>query len=459
MKYLLAFFFLVLSSCVLNAQNLCKPTSVFFDLNKSALKPDGKSVVDSLIESVEVSEFILEIYGYTDTSNTDSYNRKLSQNRIDAVLSYLKKKKVVPKEIRTFNEGEDFTSSIQNKNAAFQRRVDLYITPMEGLEVVFKSPEGVIIKKSLASFGDCGVCALRPTIYYQQTTGFVNEKDVNLETYYGGRLKLSGIISFKMDSCLSVSKEEQDNIRMEVKSSGLNWGDQPGNDIRRAIPDKIYWDSVHKVLRLYETFRRRSCEIIGISDEHAPILVLPEESLKGRSFYIFGLSNSVQRLRNDTTLLKNTVTEVVSYFPVGTDWYLFKDKASKIEHWFLNRDSVSPNACLVYTSDYSKVSPKGELFLKVKLDGVEKVGYYNKEFDLLIELEHTSGNRYHGQIYQDGFELCYVRKGRYYLEKNGAEKLNVKTKDGVLKAKIKKKYLLKKNQLKWRNLKKRGLVN
>lgn len=453
MKHLFALFVLLFSSCIIHAQGFCKPTSIFFDLNKSELNPAGKMLIDSLVESVEAPDFILEIYGYTDTSNTDNYNRKLSQNRINAVLGYLKKQQVSPKEIRSFNEGEDFTSSNLNKNAAFQRRVDLYITPMDGSDVVFKSPEGIVVKRNLASFGDCGICALRPEIKYQWAKTEVNQA--------GEKLTMYGMILFDVDTCPSVLKEEQNNLKMDLESYTINWDDRSAlnglaNESRIQTPDRTYWDSVHKVLRLYTVFRRRSCEIDVIDDKRVPKLVLPEESLKGRSFYIYGQPSSVQRLLNDTTLLKSSVSEVVSYFPVGTDWYLFRDKAWKIIHSFLNRDSVSPDICLVTVPDYRVVSPTGEITLKVKLKGIEKIGYYNKEFDLLIEMEHVSAKTYSGQMYRDGFELCYVKKGRYYLERNKAKRLKIKAKNGRSKATLKQSYLLKKNQLKWRLLKDRG---
>ena len=97
MKHLFSILLLFFSLFNLQAQDFCKASSVFFDLNKSELTPQGIKTIDSLVNSMNGSDFILEVYGYTDTSNTDSYNRKLSQSRIDAVLSYLKSKNILPR--------------------------------------------------------------------------------------------------------------------------------------------------------------------------------------------------------------------------------------------------------------------------------------------------------------------------------------------------------------------------
>ena len=463
MKYLFSFLILLFSLSNLQAQDFCKASSVFFDLNRFELKSGGQFTVDSLIKTMNNSDFILEIYGYTDTSNTTEYNRKLSQSRIDVVLSYLKAKNITPKEIRTFNEGEDFNSSKQSKHAAFQRRVDVYLTPMEGNDVTFRSADGVIIKRDLSSFGDCGICALKPKMKYLQTEEAAKANGIDLVTDKGEPLITYGMVLFDIDTCSSLSKEERAKIETCIQMPASRWDPrvelfelvkQPGNDIWRLLKDSLFRDSVEKVVRFCSRSTYINCDVrkknIG--------LILPVDPNSGKSFFTFYSVKPASKLSNDTVPFSSDVERVFSYFEVDKDWYLYQDASQKIRRYFINRDSISPDFATVYVSDYHVASPQGEIELKVKLKNIDKVGYYYPDFDLFLPLERRGGNIWYGTIYQDGFELCYIKKDKYYIEKNKAKKLKVKTKEGISEAKLKQVYLFKKNRLSWRKAKRRELV-
>ncbi|AEA45464.1 OmpA family protein [Fluviicola taffensis] len=462
MNKLIPFVFVLISTFHSNAQDFCKASSVFFDLNKSELKSGGQMMVDSLVKSMNGTDFILEVYGYTDTSNTLDYNRKLSQSRIDAVLAYLKSKQIAPKEIRTFNEGEDFNSSNQSKNAAFQRRVDIYLTPMEGNDVVFKSPDGVIIKRDLSSFGNCGICALKPKMKYLQTESEANANGIDLITEKGERLVTYGMVLFDIDTCSSLSADELKKIETCIQMPAVRWDNrvelfeliaQPGNDNWRLLNDSLCRDSIQKTVRFCT---RAGC--VNLDVRFPPLgLILPEESLLGKSFFTYDRDKKPEKLSNDTLPLPIEVKKVVSYFEVNKEWYLYQDASQKIRKEFTNRDSVSPNFAIIYTSDYNIVPPKGEIELKVKLKDIDKMGYYHPDFDLFLPLERRGLNTWYGTVYQDGFELCYIKNNKYYLEKNKAKKLKIKLKNGHPKAKVKQLYLFKKNKLSWKKAKRREL--
>ncbi|WP_343633345.1 OmpA family protein [Fluviicola sp.] len=463
MKYLFSFLLLSLSLSYLQAQDFCKASSVFFDLNRSELKPAGIITIDSLVKSMNGSEFILEVYGYTDTSNTADYNRKLSQSRIESVLNHLKSTQVVPKEIRTFNEGEDFNSSQQSKHAGFQRRVDIYLTPMEGNDVVFKSSSGVIVKRDLATFGDCGICALKPKIRYLQNEADAKANGIDLFTDREEPLETYGMALFDIDTCSSLSPEERRNMRTCMQMPASKWNrrvelfelvEQPGNDVWRLLNDSWERDSIRETVRFCSRSGRINLDVrkrkIG--------LILPEASTTGKSFFTFLPERPVLKLANDTLDFPSDVHQVISYYAVGRDWHLFLQPAQKIRRLYINRDSLSPNYATIYESDYLVASPKVEIELKVKKKNIDKVGYYHRDFDLFIPLERRGGNSWYGTIYEDGFELCYIKNTRYFIEKNKGKKIRMKQKDGHQYGKIKQFYLLKKNRLSWRNAKRRELV-
>lgn len=66
---------------------------VLFDFNKSTLKPEGKAVLDKIVDNLMglSTVEVIAITGYTDRIGSDKYNLTLSQKRANAVKAYLAK--------------------------------------------------------------------------------------------------------------------------------------------------------------------------------------------------------------------------------------------------------------------------------------------------------------------------------------------------------------------------------
>jgi OOP family OmpA-OmpF porin len=66
---------------------------VLFDFNKSTLKPEGKTVLDKIVDNLMglSTVEVIAITGYTDRIGSDKYNLTLSQKRANAVKAYLAK--------------------------------------------------------------------------------------------------------------------------------------------------------------------------------------------------------------------------------------------------------------------------------------------------------------------------------------------------------------------------------
>ena len=101
-----------------------------FDFDKSALKPEGKAVLDKV--AVGISGFKLEVViavGNTDSIGTDAYNLALGQRRADAVKSYLASKGVPADRIYTESKGKanPVASNKTAEGRSLNRRVDLEV--------------------------------------------------------------------------------------------------------------------------------------------------------------------------------------------------------------------------------------------------------------------------------------------------------------------------------------------
>jgi outer membrane protein OmpA-like peptidoglycan-associated protein/opacity protein-like surface antigen len=85
---------------------LVVPT-IYFDLDKSDLKPEGKAELDKIVQTLIASkEFNIVIGGHACDLGTDAYNMKLSEERAQEVVKYLLSKGVNNAYIGSNNYGE-----------------------------------------------------------------------------------------------------------------------------------------------------------------------------------------------------------------------------------------------------------------------------------------------------------------------------------------------------------------
>lgn len=87
--------------------------NIYFDFDKSELKPESKADLENLIILLSDNPSIrIEIGGYTDSKGEKEYNRNLSQKRAEAVLNYLVSRGISKKRLVAKGYGEG--SSVGN---------------------------------------------------------------------------------------------------------------------------------------------------------------------------------------------------------------------------------------------------------------------------------------------------------------------------------------------------------
>jgi outer membrane protein OmpA-like peptidoglycan-associated protein len=108
--------------------------SVNFDLNKSTLTSTAKANLDKLVAVFnEYPDTNINIYGYTDSSGSDEYNQKLSEQRAASVMSYLSGKGLSSSRFVTLGKGEadPIADNTTKDGMAKNRRVEFAITANE----------------------------------------------------------------------------------------------------------------------------------------------------------------------------------------------------------------------------------------------------------------------------------------------------------------------------------------
>ena len=103
---------------------------VFFDFDKSVLKPEGKAKLDELVTKLKgiALEVIIAI-GHTDSIGTVEYNLKLSVRRAEAVKAYLVSKGIEPNRIYTEGKGkaQPIADNRTAEGRAKNRRVEIEV--------------------------------------------------------------------------------------------------------------------------------------------------------------------------------------------------------------------------------------------------------------------------------------------------------------------------------------------
>lgn len=105
-------------------------TLVYFDFDKSVLKPESRKKLDELIAQVENSKIdVFTIIGHTDNASSEAYAQKFSARKAEAVKAYLVSKGV--EKNRIYTEGAGFSRPVASNSTiegrARNRRAEIEV--------------------------------------------------------------------------------------------------------------------------------------------------------------------------------------------------------------------------------------------------------------------------------------------------------------------------------------------
>ncbi|WP_239805250.1 OmpA family protein [Croceicoccus hydrothermalis] len=114
------------------------PNGVTFPVDSYTIQPQFRSTLDSIAQSLRTyPNSLIDVYGYTDSTGSDSYNLQLSKQRAEAVANYLIQQGVPAARIASqgFGETNFVASNDTEAGRAQNRRVELKIIPISQDEV------------------------------------------------------------------------------------------------------------------------------------------------------------------------------------------------------------------------------------------------------------------------------------------------------------------------------------
>jgi len=112
------------------AEKVTFAADVFFDFDKSVIKPDGKSKLDDLSSKMRgINLEVVIAIGHADSIGPDAYNQKLSVRRAEAVKAYLVSKGTEANRVYTEGKGEKqpVASNTTKEGRAKNRRTEIEV--------------------------------------------------------------------------------------------------------------------------------------------------------------------------------------------------------------------------------------------------------------------------------------------------------------------------------------------
>ncbi len=114
------------------------PDGVTFAVDSTTISPSFQTTLDQIATSLKTyPDSLIDVYGHTDSTGSDTYNQGLSERRARAVADYLGMRGVSSARIRSQGFGEQYpvASNETAEGRALNRRVEIKITPISQEEV------------------------------------------------------------------------------------------------------------------------------------------------------------------------------------------------------------------------------------------------------------------------------------------------------------------------------------
>jgi len=114
------------------------PDGVTFDVGSATLKPTFRSTLDDVAANLtQYPNSLIDVYGHTDSTGSESFNQGLSERRAQTVANYLTSRGVNSARIRWQGFGETMPVADNSTDYGRQRnrRVEIKIIPLTQAEI------------------------------------------------------------------------------------------------------------------------------------------------------------------------------------------------------------------------------------------------------------------------------------------------------------------------------------
>ena len=109
------------------------PDGVTFDFNRTDIKPQFYPSLNTIAGTIrDYNQTIVEVSGHTDSIGSDAVNQRISEQRANAVASYLTAQGVQPQRFEVIGMGKRYpiASNDTDSGRAMNRRVEIRLLPL-----------------------------------------------------------------------------------------------------------------------------------------------------------------------------------------------------------------------------------------------------------------------------------------------------------------------------------------
>jgi hypothetical protein len=427
------------------AQNYCEKTSVYFELNKSELTHQAEKKIDSLLHTLDGKSYLMELYGYSDSTATSEYNLALSKKRIESVQARIKSKSSIQFTYMEKNLGE---SKSVSGDASLDRRVDIFTFPEKNKIITVNSPKESV-ELPIDYFEPCGICNSKPEIKSYYTAADAAKANIMYKTSsatgQGEELISAGIIRFTSKPC------SQGKLRTTETMSLILKADYIDTEMSVWEPDtinkEIYWkpstlplvfDTANKQYVVKSTKR-----FLNIAKKISTRIVFPKDfgSLKSSLFTTSKVRTN--ETTNDTLLLgkPDSTWTVLSLGKMNGTIYLLNEKLKTLSN--LGSDKKNFTQKPTYTLPFSLYQEFAYTDSTIRIKFKKKVkpeqfGYYLKDYNEFIPVSTDMKGKYIMATKPvTGYQLAIIKKGKLYAVDQKKMPLKYSKKKKAYKLKIK----------------------
>jgi len=114
------------------------PSGITFAYDSANVQPQFQRTLDQVASTLsQYNQTYIDVYGHTDSTGSDAYNQRLSEQRAASVASYLESRGVQSARIGTrgYGETQPIASNDTDEGRAANRRVEIKIVPIPDTDV------------------------------------------------------------------------------------------------------------------------------------------------------------------------------------------------------------------------------------------------------------------------------------------------------------------------------------
>lgn len=434
---LLAFLTFTLFIGIIHAQKPCEKASIYFNVNQSNITQQSLTTLKKFADKLKGTDFLIELYGYADSTASAEYNLALSQKRIDSVKLFFDKLENINFNYFETNLGEE--QSTELKDLSLSRHVDIFVLPVENNKIVIRDGDAEVAV-ALDYFSPCGACQTQPRINAYYTAEEARAANIEFVTTEGIPLISAGTFDFNFTSCDGKElNSEKELICYSINSAQVDtemslWEPEVVDGITYWKPMEIKpeFDTVNNRYQfcVYTTKLNLDKPCNDYNPQASAIYLFPKELNNLRSEFIPKLANMQStKIIEDSIQIRNVdFSQLRSSAQLGDTVYHFslplQEIPSRDTIWtnFMDIRYISAITYVVELEHYQQlIFSESDTTLMVKLKNKPiQVGYYLSDVQKFIPFEIDEKNkRFYGQKPTGEFQLAYLKKrDRLYVLPN-----------------------------------------